>query len=193
MIATLSGRVAEKFSDTVVLDVGGVGYGIAVTAEEYPLLAVGESAKLYVYEYIREASHELFGFLQLNTKQLFEQLLVVNGVGPRMAMNVLNIGTPNEVRRAIASGDIKALQQASGVGKRLAERIVVELKDKVGLLSTDLDMAGFFQSTTSLLHDEAVEALVVLGFTPQDARVALQKVDPSLSTEQRVKSALQGT
>jgi holliday junction DNA helicase RuvA len=190
MIATLSGTVAEKLANIVVLDVRGVGYGLFVTTEDYGRLEQAKPAKLYVYEHIREQAHDLFGFSTLDTKRLFEQLLDVNGVGPKMALNVLSIGTPDAVRAAIAGGDVKYIQQAIGVGKRVAERVVVELKDKVGLAGVDLAATGLLQGENVLLQDEAVEALVVLGYSAQDASVALQKVDSELPTEERIKLAL---
>jgi Holliday junction DNA helicase RuvA len=190
MIATLSGVVSEKLTNLIVLDVQGVGYGLLVPAEDYGHLAVKQPAKLYVYEHIREQSHDLFGFLTRDTQNLFEQLLEVNGVGPKMALNVLSIGTAQEVRQAVAGGDVKFIQRANGVGKRVAERLVVELKDKVGLMGVDLEATGLLQSDSTLLKDEAVEALVALGYTAADAAKALQSVDDSLSTEERIKRAL---
>lgn len=190
MIATLSGTVGEKYGDVVVLEVGGVGYGLQVTTEDYAALQQGEPAKVFVYEHIREQAHDLFGFLQLDTKRLFEQLLEVNGVGPKMALNVLSVGSPSSVRAAIAGGDVKYMQQASGVGKRVAERIVVDLKDKVGLVGVDLQAAGMMQSEQAAVHDEAVAALMALGYDVADATKALAQVDSSLSTEERIKQAL---
>ncbi|HTB49272.1 MAG TPA: Holliday junction branch migration protein RuvA [Verrucomicrobiae bacterium] len=190
MIATLTGIVSEKLADEVVLDVRGVGYGLYMPAEDYARLITGEAAKVYIYEHIREQSHDLFGFLARDTQALFTQLLEVNGVGPKMALNVLSIGTANDLRVAIAGGDVKYIQQASGVGKRLAERLVVELKDKVGLIGVDLQTTGLLQAEDALLKDEAVEALVVLGYTAADAAQALQNVDSGLATEQRIKAAL---
>lgn len=190
MIATLTGVVAEKTIEQVVLDVSGVGYGLLVPNEDYGRLGSGDLAKLYVYEHIRETSHDLFGFMSQDTKQLFELLLAVNGVGPKMALSVLNTGTSNSVRAAIAGGDTKSIQRASGVGKRVAERIVVELKDKVGLEGVDLSATGLLQSDRNLVADEAVEALVALGYTPQDAAAALFAVDKDLPTEERIKQAL---
>ncbi len=192
MIATLSGVVSEKLADTVVLEVQGVGYGVYVAAEDYGKLAGGEQTKLYVYEHIREQSHDLFGFLSHDTKNLFEQLLEVNGVGPKMALNMLSIGSPTDVRQAIASGDVKFIQGANGVGKRVAERVVVDLKDKVGLVGVDLESTGMLQSDDKLMKDEAVEALVSLGYTITDAVAALQPVDKKLPTEDRVKKVLKG-
>ncbi|OGL30609.1 Holliday junction DNA helicase RuvA [Candidatus Saccharibacteria bacterium RIFCSPHIGHO2_02_FULL_47_12] len=190
MIATLSGVISEKLSELVVLDVNGVGYGLYVTAEDFGRLNTGDKTKLHIYEHIRENTHDLFGFKQPETKALFELLLGVNGVGPKMALNMLSVGTMDEVRQAVASGNVKFLQTASGVGKRVAERVVVDLKDKVGLAGVDLQSSGLLQADSLLLKDEAVEALVSLGYTPQDASQALKSVDKELSTQDRVKLAL---
>lgn len=190
MIATLTGLVAEKIGESVILDVHGVGYGLLMPAEDHGLLQTGHEAKVYVYEHIREVSFDLFGFVNLDTKLFFEQLLGVNGVGPKMALSVLSIGSTGEVRRAIAGGDTKFIQRANGVGKRVAERIVVDLKDKVGLAGVDLSTTGLLQSDTLLTQDEAAAALVALGYSPQDAAVALKDVSPDLSTEARIKQAL---
>lgn len=190
MIAVLSGVVSEKLESEVVLDVKGVGYGLLVTAEDYNRLANGEETKLYVYEHIREQSHDLFGFLTRDTKSLFEQLLDVNGIGPKMALNMLSIGSSADLRAAIAGGDVRYIAQASGVGKRVAERVVVELKDKVGLIGVDLEASGLLQSESAANQDEAVEALVTLGFTVQDAAKALSGVPEDIPTAERIKKAL---
>jgi holliday junction DNA helicase RuvA len=137
MIATLSGKVAEKLTDLVVLDVNGVGYGLLMTQEEHERLIVGDQTKLYVHEHIREDAHDLYGFTAFDTLRLFEQLLSVKNVGPKVALAVLGIGSATEVRSAIASGDVKLLQSAKGVGKRAAEQMVVELRDKVGLSASE--------------------------------------------------------
>jgi Holliday junction DNA helicase RuvA len=193
MIATLSGVVSEHVGGQVVLDVQGVGYGLQVTTEDMGRLTSGQPVKLYVYEHIREQAHDLYGFVSLDTKQLFEQLLDVNGVGPKMALNILSIGNGTEVRTAIAGGDTKFISQAQGVGKRVAERVVVELKDKVGLEGVDLSTTGMLQGENLLMGDEAIAALVALGYAPQDAAKALRGVDPLLSTEERITLALKQT
>lgn len=190
MIVTLTGTVTEKSADLAVIDVNGVGYGVLVTAEDHGRLATGEQVKLYIYEHIRENSYELFGFCAINSKKLFEQLLDVNGVGPKMALNILSLGTVDNVRSAIAGGQTKFIQGASGVGKRVAERVVVELKDKVGLEAADVAAGGLFTSDNSMTGDEAVQALMALGYSPQDAVSALRGVETTLPTEERVKQAL---
>jgi Holliday junction DNA helicase RuvA len=190
MITTLSGVVSERLRDVVVIDVQGVGYGVYMTNEDHGHIANGQPTKVYVYEHIREQSHDLFGFLSLDTKNLFEQLLGVNGVGPKMALSVLSIGSGGDVRQAIAGGDTKVIQQANGVGKRVAERIIVDLKDKVGLVGIDLQSTGLLQGSSMAMQDEALEALMALGYGVADATVALQNVAEDLSTEERVKQAL---
>lgn len=190
MISTLSGTVSEKLPEHIVVDAGGVGYGVFVTAEDFGRLEKDTETKLFIYEHIRENAHDLFGFLRTDTKALFELLLGVNGVGPKMALNILSIGSGEDVKQAIASGDVKFIQRASGVGKRVAERVVVDLKDKVGLASGDLESMGLLQTESRLVEDDAVQALVSLGFSSQDAVKALQGVDESLATEERVRHAL---
>lgn len=189
MIATLTGIVAEKLPHIIVVDVHGVGYGLFVPVSDYTQLVVKASVKLYVHEHIREISHDLFGFTQLDTKQLFEQLLDVTGVGPKMALSILNVGSANDVRLAIAEGNVKYLQAASGVGKRVAERLVVDLKDKVGLMSSD-NATTFLQGPSMQNSDEATQALVALGYSPIDAAQALQNIDTNLATEDRIRMAL---
>lgn len=192
MIATLTGKVAEKLPDIVVLDVRGVGYGLLVPLRDYAHLNLNDTVKLYVYEHIREVSHDLFGFTLYDTKRLFEILLDVTGVGPKMALNILNTGSPDDVRLAIAEGNVKFLQAASGVGKRVAERVVVDLKDKVGLVSSD-SATTFLQGASVQSNDEAVQALVSLGYSPMDAATALVGIDDKLSPEDRIKQALRGS
>jgi len=189
MISTLTGTVAEKLSELLILEVGGVGYGLLVTNEDLSQIDVGSLTKIYVHEHIRENNYDLYGFSSLDSKKLFEQLLEVNGVGPKMALNILGVGSAAAVRTAIATGDTKYIQSASGVGKRVAERVVVDLKDKVGLVSSD-GATDFLQGAN--LQDEALQALVTLGFSAQDAAIALQNIDEKLSTEDRVKRALKG-
>lgn len=189
MITTLTGEVSEKFLDKVVIDVNGVGYGVFVTSDDHGNLSQGEKTKLYIYEHVREQAHDLFGFLLKDTQQLFEMLLDVNGVGPKMALNVLSIGAPSDVRQAIADGDTAFIQRASGVGRRVAERLVVDLKDKVGLTAADLTGSSILKSSNQP-KDEATEALMALGFSLSDAIDALKEVDADLPTPDRIKLAL---
>ena len=191
MIAILTGMIAEKISSQVVLEVSGVGYGVLVTSSDFDVLKVGEQYKLYIYENIKEDAHDLLGFINIDCKNLFEQLLSVKNVGPKVALAVLDIGTLNEVKTAIAGGDVKKLQTAKGVGKRAAEQIVVELRDKVGApVGEGAD--AVVNRTSVNQQDEAVQALVALGYSDADAQVALHNIDSKLSVEERIKQALKG-
>ena len=190
MIATLKGLVSEK-DGNVVVECGGIGYGVLVTLSDFGVLSVGQEAKLYIHEHIKEDAHDLYGFVSKDTKGLFEQLLSVKNVGPKVALAVLDVGAVNSVKAAIAGGDVKLLQTAKGVGKRAAEQIVVELRDKVG--------APVGDAAENLIHrsginpnDEALQALVSLGYTEADAQAVLSHIDPSLSVEDRIKQALKG-
>jgi Holliday junction DNA helicase RuvA len=189
MIAILNGIVNEKTSDLVIIECGGVGYGLYVSFEDYGALETDQPAKLYIYEHIRENAHDLYGFRNKAAKQLFEQLLSVNGVGPKMALAILSIASLEQVRQSIAAGDTKFISQANGVGKRVAERVVVDLKDKVGLAASE-SATDFLSTPAGNPNDEAVQALVSLGYTVQDAAEALKDIDKDLSAEERIKAAL---
>lgn len=188
MIATLSGVVADK-DQGVILECNGVGYGVLVTLSDFGNLRSGEAARLFIHEHIKEDAYDLYGFLSRDTKLLFEQLLRVKNVGPKVALSVLDIGSSDTVRLAIAEGNVKQLQTAKGVGKRAAEQIVVELRDKVGTpvgegAESLISRAGINQ------NDEALQALISLGYSENDAALALQNIDSSLTVEERIKQAL---
>lgn len=189
MIAFIDGLVDEKELDRIVVNVHGVGYEVFATDATLYGLEKGRPAKLYIHEQIKEDAHDLYGFVSKEEKSLFERLLSVKNVGPRVAMAVLNIGNTETVRGAIAGGDAKLLQSAKGVGRRAAEQIIVELRDKVGLSSTSAAEAIVGRSGEGD-NDEAVQALVSLGFSIYDAKSALSSVDQSLPLEDRVKLAL---
>lgn len=189
MIASLYGKVVEKIGDIVIIECGGVGYGLLMTYEDYGGLSNGDNVKVYVYEHIRENAHDLFGFSDLETKKMFELLLGVNGVGPKMALSILSVANLAAVKQAVAAGDTKFIARANGVGKRVAERVVVDLKDKVGLSSAE-DSTSFLGDNALPGSDEAVQGLVALGFSAADAVQALKEVDSELPAEQRIKLAL---
>lgn len=187
MIATISGVLSEKVGGQLVIDVAGVGYGLYVTPDDHGF-KTGNEIKLYVHEHIRENAYDLYGFSKISTKQLFEQLLSVNGVGPKMALAILSVGSADEVRTSIAGAEVKFLQAAPGVGRRVAERVVVDLKDKVGLSANEKGMEALLSASN--VQDEAVQALTALGYTMQDALAALQDIDKNLPVTERVKQAL---
>lgn len=188
MIVTLEGKISEKIGDLVVVECNGVGYGVQVSFEDLNLLTIGEHAKIYIYENIRESGYDLFGFTSPETKKLFELLLTVKGIGPKIAIAVLNVANPSQVRQSIAGGDVKFIAQANGVGRKAAERIVVDLKDKVGLAASE-DAIDFLTASANP-DDEALQGLMALGYSLQDAAEALKKVDKKLPAEDRIKAAL---
>lgn len=191
MIATLTGIISEKINRLIVLDVNGVGYGVQTTLSDDVSLNIGEKVKLYIYENIKEDAHDLIGFLNISTRNLFEQLISVKNVGPKVALAVLDSGTSEQVRAAIAGGDVKFLQSAKGVGKRAAEQMVVELRDKVGQPVGD-GAENLISRSGVNAQDEAIQALISLGYSEMDAVNALANVDSKLSTEDRIKQALVG-
>lgn len=187
MIAMLHGQIIEKNLNSVIIDVQGVGYEVQISNYDYDQLLLESEVKLFTYHHIREQSQELYGFINKNSKFLFEQLITVQGIGPKAGLAILSIGDFESVRSAIARGDSKYIQQANGVGKKTAERVVVDLSDKVGVPSK---MSAEFVQTEVNLEDEAIEALISLGFTTSDAIKALEKIDSNLSTEERIRLAL---
>lgn len=189
MIAHISGTVAEKFGGAVIVDVMGVGYEINTTAGDFDVVKLGDEVKFYTYHHIREQSQELFGFSSLAAKKLFEMLITVQGVGPKAALAILSLGEAEHVRNAIANSDSAYLAKASGVGKKTAERIVVDLSDKVGMPIVYRRESDGVQTELNV-SDEALEALIALGYTLNDATKALAHVDSRLSTSERVREAL---
>lgn len=191
MIAHVFGTVAEKFGSSVIVDVSGVGYEINVSANDYDAVTLNQAVKFFTYHHIREQSQELFGFSSLAAKKLFEMLITVQGVGPKAALSILSLGDAESVRNGIANSDSAYLSGATGVGKKTAERIVVDLSDKVGMPIVYRQQSGGAQTELNT-SDEALEALIALGYTLSDATKALENIDTTLSTSQRVREALRG-
>lgn len=183
MIATLRGMVTEKLSDSLVVDSGGVGYEVITTVDDWGGTKVGVEAYFHVYEQIREDAHNLYGFLTLNNKQLFAQLIGVNGVGPKMAMQILSAAGENRLRQAIASGDPALLKGITGVGPKTAQRVILDLHGKVEEGAVGL----------APVSDSTYQALVALGYTPAQATRAVQALPSDVTDEQeRIKLALKG-
>lgn len=189
MIAKLSGVATEHDGPVTIIDCAGVGYGVRVLLDDQASMRLGEATKVFIYEHIKEDAHDLYGFLTKTRKELFERLLSVTGVGPKAALAIANLGSEGQVRAAIAGGDTKFISSASGVGKKVAERVVVDLKNKVGLVASE-DATSFLQESGIPESDEALQALVGLGYSREDAIEVLGKVDASLPTSERVKQAL---
>ena len=190
MIGHLNGEVAEKVGNSIIIDVMGVGYEITVPTPDYEASTVGEKRKFYTYHAVRENSEELYGFSSLAAKKIFELLITVQGVGPKAAIAILSLAEAEEVRNAIANGDVAFISKASGVGKKSAERVVVSIADKVGIPSRYGATEVKFGVAAANEPDEALDALIALGFPLKEATMALEKVDKTLSVEERIKLAL---
>ena len=190
MISHVKGIVDEKFGNSVVIDVNGVGYEVMVPTPDYEEVKLGETRKFFTYHAVREQSEELYGFSSLTAKRLFELLISVNGVGPKAGIAILSLSDAEEVRNAIANADVAFISKASGVGKKSAERVIVDLRDKVGAPSKYGATEVKFGKAVTPKNDEALDALMALGFSLKEATVALEEVDPTLSTEERIKLAL---
>ena len=189
MIAHIKGIISEKFANTLTIDVGGVGYEMMVPTPDFEAVMLNEERKFYTYHAVRENSEELYGFSSLAAKKIFELLISVQGVGPKAAMAILSLAEAEEVRNAIANADAVFISKASGVGKKSAERVIVDLRDKVGIPSRYGATEVKF-TTAESESDEALDALIALGFSLKEATAALAKVDKTLPVEERIKLAL---
>ncbi|MCO7218685.1 Holliday junction branch migration protein RuvA [Klenkia sp. PcliD-1-E] len=188
MIASVAGRVAAVSPDGAVVEVGGIGLAVQCTPGTIARLQVGESARLATSLVVREDSLTLYGFADDDERQLFELLQTANGVGPRLAQAVLAIHPPRDVRRAVATGDLKALMQVPGIGKKGAERLVLELRDRLGAPTGDVSLdavAAAAGATGSAAvapvapwRDQLTTALVGLGWTVREAEGALAQLAP---------------
>ena len=190
MIAFVSGKVAEKFASAIVIDVAGVGYEVQVAASDYAHANLGDEIKFYTHHSVRENSEDLYGFSTLTAKRLFELLITVQGVGPKAALAILSLGEADAVRSAIASEDVAYIASATGVGKKSAEKIIVSLRDKVGAPSYVPTRDAETGATINFAGDEALDALMALGFTLADATTALVGVPTDKPTAERVRLAL---
>ena len=187
MIACLSGTVRHKDLNALVVDVSGVGYKVLVTIET--VLEVTPSSPIFLWTHlvVRETSLELFGFLDKETLDIFELLITISGIGPKSALSILNVATPSMLRQAVASGDTTYLTRVSGIGKKNAEKIVLELKNKLKITREDASTS----SAQVRAEGDALEALVSLGYNERDAREVLKRVPKEIEgASERVKAAL---
>ncbi len=184
MIASVNGRVAAVSPDGAVVEVGGIGLAVQCTPGTIARLQVGENARLSTSLIVREDSLTLYGFADDDERQLFELLQTANGVGPRLAQAVLAIHPPREVRRAVSTADIKALMQVPGIGKKGAERLILELRDRLGSITTDTSLDGpapaGLPSVTPVApwRDQLTSALVGLGWSGKEAETAVIELAP---------------
>ena len=194
MIYYVSGPVTILEPGLAVVECGGVGYGCRVTAFTAGQLKLNQNTRLYITESIREDAHDLYGFISKEEQHCYELLTSVNGVGPKAAMAILSSGGPQNFTLAVMTGDEKMLTAAQGVGKKIAQRIILELKDKLGGSSMELDFStgpAFAapvqqQGNAALAH----AALQELGYSAAEINTALKGVDPNATTEEMVRHAL---
>ena len=194
MIYYVSGPVTVLEPGLAVVDCGGVGYGCRVTAYTAGQLKLNQHARLYVTESIREDAHDLYGFISKDEQRCYELLTSVNGVGPKAAMAILSSGGPQNFTLAVMTGDEKVLTAAQGVGKKIAQRIILELRDKIGGGAMELDFSGGPAAAVPVQTGNnaalAHAALQELGYSAQEINAALKGVDPKASTEDMVRHAL---
>ncbi len=194
MLYYVSGTVAILEPGMAVIDCGGVGYGCRITAYTAGQLKLNQNARLYITESIREDAFDLYGFISREEQRCYELLTSVNGVGPKAAMAILSAGGPQNFTLAVMTGDEKMLTAAQGVGKKIAQRIILELKDKIGGGNMELDFSGGAAaaapaqkgSNAALAH----AALQELGYSPAEINTALKGADPNATTEEMVRHAL---
>jgi Holliday junction DNA helicase RuvA len=190
MIAHLQGKLVEKTPTQVIIDCGGVGYHVNISLHTYSLLPNTDFIKLFTHLQIKEDAHTLFGFMEKSEREIFKMLLSVSGIGASIARTMLSSLDPKQITNAIASGDVVAIQSVKGIGSKTAQRVILDLKEKV-LKLYDLDEVSMSQSNTN--RDEALSALEVLGFVRKTSEKLIEKIvkeDPDASVEAIIKKAL---
>lgn len=193
MFYHLKGVITDIEQNMAVIDCNGVGYQLNVSANTLASVKTGDSVKLYVSESIGENNFDLFGFISKGEKRCFEMLTAVSGIGPKAAISILSYNTPESLALAIMNDDVKALTVAPGIGKKIAQRVILELKDKIGKESggTDIQMPAMPQSRDNSTLNDAVAALAVLGYSSAEINPAIAKLDVSgMSAEQIIKAVL---
>ena len=192
MLYYVFGQVALLEPGLAVIDCGGVGYGCRVTAYTAAQLKLNQPAKLFITESIREDAYDIYGFISREEQRCYELLTSVTGVGPKAALAILSAG-PQNFTLAVMTGDEKLLTAAQGVGKKLAQRIILELKDKMGGASAEIDFSAGPVSTAPAANNNAAlatAALQELGYSPAEIATALKGADPGATTEELVRYAL---
>ncbi len=189
----IKGKPVIKGLNYVVVEAGGVGYKINSSANS--LSAIGDNDKeitVYTHFVVREDAQELFGFITLEEKNMFESLISVSGVGPKAAISILSVTTPSEFAAAVICDNVKVITKAQGVGPKLAKRVILELRDKMKNIDIDLPADSGMEeiAVASDARNEAVSALVVLGYSADEAKKAVLAVDGDMSVEEYVKKAL---
>jgi Holliday junction DNA helicase RuvA len=190
MIAHLQGKLVEKNPTEVIIDCNGVGYHVNISLHTYSLLPNSDAIKLFTYLQIKEDSHTLFGFVEKSEREIFKMLLSVSGIGASIARTMLSSLEPKQIIQAIASADVVTIQKIKGIGSKTAQRVILDLKEKV-LKLYDLDEVSMIQNNTN--KDEALSALEVLGFVRKSSERVVEKIvkeNPEATVEKIIKLAL---
>ncbi len=188
MIAFLRGKVISQNDSFLIVEVNNVGYKVFVNQNLLNQTKVGNQIELYTHQYVREDSLGLYGFTSQDELEMFELLLSISGVGPKSALGVLSIASIDDLKRTIAAGDPSLLVKVSGIGKKTAERIVLELREKVGSLVGSKELSNSYDAVAS---SDEIDALMALGYSLSQAREALSKVDSLIKDSgERIKQAL---
>ncbi|MEM8522001.1 Holliday junction branch migration protein RuvA [Flavobacterium sp. PL12] len=190
MIAHLQGKLVEKSPTQIIIDCGGVGYHVNISLHTYSLLPNTDFIKVYTHLQIKEDAHTLFGFMEKSEREIFRLLLSVSGIGASIARTMLSSLDPKQITNAIASADVVTIQSIKGIGSKTAQRVILDLKEKV-LKLYDLDEVSMPQSNRN--RDEALSALEVLGFVRKTSEKIIEKIvkeDPDASVETIIKKAL---
>ena len=197
MLYHVEGTVTDIEANLVVVDCHGVGFALNASLNTIAAVRVGEQSKLYIYESVREDAFDLFGFASKEEKRCFEMLIAISGVGPKAAISILSANTPTSLALAVLNDDIKALSNAPGIGKKIAQRIILELKDKISKEAGGLDLGGSVSAPATApaadnpARQDAIAALAVLGYSMPEINRAIQSIPiDGLSTEQIVKAVL---
>lgn len=189
----IKGKLALKDLNFAVVEAGGVGYLIYTSLKSLSELGeTGSVVTMYTYLNVREDAQDLFGFTTIEEKNMFLHLLSVSGVGPKAALAILSVVTPAQFAVAVVTNDVKTITKAAGVGPKLAQRVILELKDKLKTEDLELRDDEMADISVSDSKSEAISALVVLGYSANDAKAAVRKLDGELSTEEIIKKALAG-
>lgn len=194
MIYSISGVILNLEQNHVVIECGGIGYSVRTSMTSLSKLGgIGDKVKMYTYLHVREDALELFGFNELNELKIFKMLISISGVGPKAAISLLSDLTPEKFALCVASGDSKSLTKAQGIGLKTAQRIVLELKDKIAKEQVAKGVVGETISNVTLNTgnaSEAISALEVLGYSRSDATQIITKLDSNMSVEEMIKSGL---
>jgi Holliday junction DNA helicase RuvA len=190
MITQLKGRMIEKSPTEIVIDCNGVGYLVNISLNTFSKLSDSESISLYTHLQVKEDSHTLFGFFEKTERNLFRQLISVSGIGASTARTMLSSLTPGEIQTAIVSGNVSVIQSVKGIGLKTAQRVIIDLKDKVSLISENNQFIGNISNTN---QDEALSALEVLGYNRKQTSKLIEMLvnnSPEMSVEELIKGAL---